>query len=220
MTRSKTVAKALLILGLFLLGISLGMTAANAQEQTPTETPTDSPVDEVVDEATGDDEQAQNATQEPEDPEENKYAREINPSVKLVRADFSQGEVELVLHSTIPGISVALTDMGQSASNIDAARGSGGGSYDLTFRQTTLDKGYNTITLPITRYEGLAAVAITSGGEGIQVVEYVDNSWFPATFDSGETRLVGAAGVTIGAVLVVLLIRRSRKKLEGAVQEL
>jgi len=216
MTRLKQLAKVLLILGLFLVGLGYGTALGAAQEQTPTDTP----IDDLEDQATGNEERAENATEEPAEPEENKYAREVNPSVKLVRADFNPETVDLVLYSSIPGISFAMTDMGQSASNIDAARGSGGGSYDLTYRQETLDKGYNRFTIPITRYEGLAAVAITSGGEGIQVVEYVDNSWLPASFSSDETRLVGGAGVTIGATLVVLLIRRSRKKLSRAVKQL
>ena len=211
MKRTNILAAVLVLTGVILLVVGLtGL--ATAQETTPTETPTpDTPVSE---------ESTTNETESSDEPRENKYAREVNPSVKLVRADFNPETVDLVIYSKIPGISLAATDMGQSASNIDAARGSGGGSYDLTFRQITLDKGYNRITLPITRYEGLAAVAITSGGEGIQVVEYVDNSWFPATFNTGETRLVGAVGVTIGATLVVLLIRRSRKRLARAVKKL
>lgn len=145
-----------------LIGVIVGL-ALVALLSAPVSAQADSPVNE-----------SDNSTEanETSEPQENKYAREINPSVKLVRADFGVESVELVIYSDIPGMRVAATDMGQSASNIDSARGSGGGSYDLTFRRMTLDKGYNTFTIPITRFEGLSAIALTSGENGIQVVEY------------------------------------------------
>ncbi|QPV64506.1 hypothetical protein I7X12_07810 [Halosimplex litoreum] len=224
--------EALLILAvIFALtgALVLGSVVAAAQEgtetatptQTPTTTPipTDRPVDQVVDEATGEDDET--PTDEPEQSDETPTVIEDFGTVRIVDEHWTEDSVIVTFEAdTIRRISA------QDYSSVFAAAESqltgDRGTVELTgtTKRYNLKEGTNKIEIPITRYNGLGVYAVTINGRSIARYDVIDNSWLPANFSTGETRLVGAVGVTIGATLVVLLIRRSRKKLARAVKKL
>jgi hypothetical protein len=202
-----------------LIGVIVGI-AIVALLSAPVSAQTDSPVD-VPDNSTEDDSDASNETDEAANETDelrpNKYQQTIDPSARLIRADWGEENLTVFIESDIPGRSITVSDGAMIARIIESGDGSGSApSYGYT-----LDKGVNEIVIPIERSNGLGLIFIAPPDpeNTIYVKEDRSTNWFDGQFSPGEARLMVTVAAAMGSVGMVGFVWWRRKKLAKTVKQ-
>lgn len=121
----------------------------------------------------------------------------IDRFVSLCSAEIVDGEVVLELES----------DANQQVVVTDAAGVMEGGRVT---RESFVIRGRSTVRMPITTYDGIAAVTVDTGRVLYAIPLEERESWFQGEADWSTAQVAGAGG-TIGALVVVGVVAWRRR---------